>query len=462
MSSSEKQPGRIRLSAAQPGVEFVVRDGSLTTLAAATQRLDLTVEPGLYQIERRAGEATVTDVVLVLPGGAHDEDDVRLPLPAVAPVSASRDAPPRFRETAEAASAALTTSAAALHVTAGLVVVTWRSGPGRGFEVLDDRLRRLQGVVVSEGFLATWSALLQPGGYVLRTPANADVSLYLVAGWQTVVFHREGAGMSVHMTPMDVPWRADAPAHTATEAALAGLRQGRPVFRHDVAGEWLGAPDAIDPMVGILAAHALRIAGEADTRYGDIVQRLQELLPGHPDVTALAMLRGGRIDPRELSVSWPPTLLASYRDLILPADLVSPSAIADGSMAERIAGRTVRYGPWLAWSDAPGPLRSPVLALAAGDLEVRGLDRTARGIGGPRADPAAYRQVTEFLAQVAGFEGTDVADVRSRWSTADIARATELPVRAVTAALKLPSYDPSMAGDEAPAIDLTTWSKKVE
>ncbi|HTJ31867.1 MAG TPA: hypothetical protein VL738_01425 [Dactylosporangium sp.] len=461
MSNSETQPGRIRLSAAQPGIEFVVRDGSLATVAAATQRLDLTVEPGLYQIERRAGEATLTDVVLVPPGGAHDEDDVRLPLPAVAPVSASRDAPPGFRETAEAASAALTTSAAALHVTAGLVVVTWRSGPGRGFEVLDSRLRRLPGVVVSDRSLATWSAMLQPGGYVLRAPADADVSLYLVAGWQTVVFHREGAGMSVHMTPMDVPWRADAPAHTAAEAALAGLRQGRPVFRRDVAGEWLGA-DAIDPMVGILAAHALRIAGEAGTGYGDIVQRLQELLPGHPDVTALAMLRDGRVDPRELSVSWPPTLLASYRDLILPADLVSPSAIADGSMAERIAGRTVRYGPWLAWSDEPGPFRSPHLALLAGDLEVRGLDRTEPLIGGPRADPATYRRVTGFLAQVAGFEGTDVADVRSRWSAADIARATELPVRAVTAVLQLPSYDPSMAGDEAPAMDLTRWSNKVE
>ncbi|MGI5241169.1 hypothetical protein [Dactylosporangium sp. CA-139066] len=469
MSSSEVS-GRIRLAAAQPGLEFVVRDGLLATVAAGTQRLDVTVEPGLYQIERRAGDATSTDVVLVPPGGEHREDGVRLALPCVAPVSAADGARPEFRAAAEAASAAVADLVAAVDVTGvmaiaagprppagtgALVVAMCQDAPlgehphHRDVELLDSRGRPVPawriGWRLAEPGIAAWGSVLPPGGYSLRArPAGADAAtnlpVYVAGGWQTVVFCLHGdrldrKRMSVNMTPLDVPWRAGAPSHTAAEAALAGLRRGRPVFGADVTSHWLAGADPIDPMVGILTAHALRVAGEAGGgAYDGIVGRLRELLPDHPDVTALAMLRDGRIDPGELSVSWPPMLLASYRDLILPADLVSPSAIIDGSAAERIAGRLVPHGPWLAWSEPPSTLHEP-LSLAVETLAGRLLP-----------DPVASARVTRFLGQVAGFEGTTAADVRTRWSATDIARATELPTRAVSDVLSGPPSGGAMRG----------------
>jgi hypothetical protein len=460
MSASDSEPraGRIRLVAAQPGVEFVVRDSGLGTVAAGTNRLELAVEPGLYQIERRAGDAVRTDVVLVPAGGIHDEDAVRLPLPTVAPVSASRDARPEYRTAVEAASADVTGAGAGA---AALVVAMCQDAPldehqhHRDVELLDEWMRPVpawgDGWRLAEPGVAAWSAALPPGGYLLRVRAgdSVDLPLYLPAGWQTVVFclhgdRRDRKRMSVHLTPMDVPWRADSPSHTAAETALAALRRGRPVFSADVLDQWLGTAGPVDPMVGIFTAHALRIAGsethtpdadvsaarapggvvqrgngEVDDDYDVVVARLRELLPGHPDVTALAMRRGGRIEPGELSVSWPPMLLPSYRDLVLPAELVRPSAIADGSTAERIAGRVIPHGPWLAWWTLPV-------------VEVRGLG--GRPEDAP-VDEATYERVSRFLDRVAGFEGTTAADVRSRWSAADIARACELPARAVGAVL---------------------------
>jgi hypothetical protein len=279
--------------------------------------------------------------------------------------------------------------------------------------------------------------------------------LYLPAGWQTLVFclhgdQRDRHDMSVHLSPARVAWRGDAPVNTAVETALAALRHGRPVFRRDVVDVWLQATSVLNPMIGILAAHALRLEADPDHEtYDAIVDRLRELIPDHPDVVALAMWRGGAVDPRDLAIAWPPMLVASYRDLVLPADLVSPTAIVTGSLAERIAGSLLRHGLWLAWSrladdvepDRPEMRQALYTILLQAHLLNTNSEPThintwdiATMIGLP-ATPQAYRRVAGFLDQVADFEQRTVAEVALRWHAVDVAQATGVPTRTVRAVL---------------------------
>jgi len=70
-------------------------------VAQAISRLDVTVAPGLYQIERRLGDAHETEIVAVRPGYDYVDTAVDLPLLAVAPVAAASRADGTYRAAAE-------------------------------------------------------------------------------------------------------------------------------------------------------------------------------------------------------------------------------------------------------------------------------------------------------------------------------------------------------------------------
>jgi hypothetical protein len=427
MSGSEAGPGstgRIWLQSQQPGVEFAVRNAALLVVKSGIGRIDASVDPGLYRIEERAGNAEREVVIALRAGEIYRRADVVLPFPCVAPVAASSTAPPEFAPAVEQAS-----EAAARHGGRDPVLIVARcrsarlvTGLGDGFELLDAALRPIPAGAENTygpGAAVTVSTRRLPaGGYVLRSPFSpagvelVDRPVWLDDGWQTIVFAVTGddepVGVSVHMVPADVPWRAGDPAHTAVEAAAAAFHRGLSILRDESVDDQLLTRN---PILGMLGAYALRRETRPDgNAYNRVVGRLEDLVPEHPDVRALATSRSrghaSQLDP----VSWPPLLTASYRAL-LAADADGGAALRAGSPAERIAASVVPGGPWLAWvpgEDGLGPVAP---------------DEPPPG--------RAAERVQRFLAMVADFEHRPLTDVILQWDQASIAQSTDLPIRTV-------------------------------
>ena len=124
------------------------------------------------------------------------------------------------------------------------------------------------------------------------------------AGWQTLVFLDAGGGAagappaSVHMTPLAMPWTGELAATHAIETLLDAARVGRAV---QVTGRLRDMALATDPVLKLLTAHAIMApqavlagppgqgaeAGPSQDVVAVLAAQLDDLLPGHPDVSAL-------------------------------------------------------------------------------------------------------------------------------------------------------------------------------
>ncbi|MGI5242028.1 hypothetical protein [Dactylosporangium sp. CA-139066] len=415
-------PSRIRLVAAWPGTELLVRDSHFRPVASAVGHLDVAVAPGLYQVERRLGDAHDSSIVVVRPGAEHVEPRIELNLSAAAPVAAARHHAEEHRAAAERASRA---AAAAADPSAGMLVLV-ADGPAAAsrdrLELRDAALRPVdawQRPWSAGEHGATWHANLTAGGYLLRL-GGMDVPLWAPAGWQTIVFlHGGGLGHSVHLVPYDRPWSAWDPANTAVEVALSALPRRSAVFRRDVVDVLLRDRVDLNPMVGILAAHALRLESPPDgTTHDLIADRLAQLLPGCPDVVALSLWRDGALAPAGRRIAWPPMVATAYRDLVVPADIEAPGVLEPGSLAYQIAGNIGAGGPLLRFvplepAERPGAEPDPARA--------------------PTARAAA--RVRRFLADVSAVDGTDLAGAAATWAAAPVARSTGVPLAVAAAVL---------------------------
>jgi hypothetical protein len=411
----------------QPGLQFSIRDSEFRTVARGLGTLTVEVPAGLYQVDRRAGDTVDSQIVALRPGEAYVRRTEVLPLPTVAPVAYSSTARPEYTAAAEDASTWVPAGSQA-----GLVAVVCRPGigtgtaPDTGVALLDSGLEPV--AAWRDGWrlgtnVAAWAAPLAPGGYALRVDGNVrrrnsrqgttaelstlDMPVWLEAGWQTIVFcvygdGGEHTGMSTHLCRIGQRWRATDPANTALETALSGLRLRRCLFSASQAEEFLGDDKTANPMLGIVGAHGLRLATIVDdAAYDRLVDRLVELVPQHPDVLSLSLRRGGRITPDGQRIWWPPALVDSYRDLMLPADLVDEQVIVGGSLADRVAANLVLTGAWLCW------------------LPLRG----GKGLG--------ERRIEQYLDQAARLHDTTPDGIVRRWDACQIAAATGIPMATV-------------------------------
>jgi hypothetical protein len=431
---------RIELATDQPGVQFSIRDSEFRTVARGLGVLSVNLPAGLYQVDRRAGDAVDSEIVALRPGALYAPRTESLPLPTVAPVAYSSTARPEYTAAVEEASTWVPAGS-----DAALVVVVCRPGLGArhvltnwparsmphardpdssdaGVTLLDGRLESVE--VWRDGWriganVASWAAALEPGGYVLRVeggiPSTLDHSVWLEPGWQTIVFCVYGddgahTGMSTHLCRIGQRWRATDPANTALETALSGLRLRRCLFSASQAAELMADDRTVNPMLGIVGAHALRLVTIPDhDAYDRLVDRLTALVPNHPDVLALSLLRGGRIAPDGQRIWWPPALVDSYRDLLLPADLVDEEVVVDGSLADRVAANLVLTGAWLGWLPLSGDGFTPELP------------PTSR----------AVERIERYLDQVARLHDTTPAGIVRHWDTGQIAAATGIPMATV-------------------------------
>jgi hypothetical protein len=160
----------------------------------------------------------------------------------------------------------------------------------------------------------------------------------------------------------------------ASELALIGLRQGRPMVSRNFL-RLLRNNKCQNPMLGIIGAHAMLLESQPQWSLFDTVLRnLKKLVPDHPDVTALHVLGKQRRnnDSRSLvnPVSWPPLLYMSYRALIA-RDADEPGLIEDSTPADQIASHLIPEGPWTMWKSFELTSLDPVDSLNLPASEAR-------------------------------------------------------------------------------------------
>jgi hypothetical protein len=115
-----------------------------------------------------------------------------------------------------------------------------------------------------------------------------------------------------------------------------------------------------NPMLGILTAHLLLLAGpEAKTGLARIASRLEEIIPGHPDVASLSYeLPALR---RDIPMFPTPPMLRSSWGLIVRSSSPAHDPIGPTSYSARIAGQLWGTGAWLAWT-TPAEIDQPVVS----------------------------------------------------------------------------------------------------
>ncbi len=423
------------------------------------------LRPGIYELRLSAGVATDTRLISLRAGDAYSET-VDLSFPAAVPLPGTTTWNERHQIAATRGSEHIAQTRDPGR--GGLLVMVRGTNEGEeaptalGFELIrgseaigknDESWWRS----VGPDWLVQ-AAAVEPGGYCLRTRsggATVEQSLWVVPGWQTLVFVPSGpegpvpSQATILMFSIDQPWNPERAEHTAAaaELALAGLRERRTVLPPDFLDLLLDEKFK-DPMLGVLGAHSLLLEPEIDFERFDIVMsNLDQLMPAAPDVVALWVLGDEARDERdrqpvkrqalELDLEWPPMLVVAYAALIRLDAWRHGGVILPGSPAETVAGQLIGDGIWTAWT-AQRPPRSPTRkrrerARSQRQESVLGDELREVEAAGP-----VTQRVASYLGSVADAEGPSSLDAMLAGDLGqprNVAAATSVPLRSVKEAI---------------------------
>jgi hypothetical protein len=412
-------PGRWRLD-----TEVFLIDYALRLVARAVATLDVQIAPGLYKIKYRQGsrihdalqivEPDKTMIEVAVPEAFRPPADASeaLPEPQIG-MAAARGV---FRSRRRTAAPTLRKATLAITIPAG------KGGAGSetaGVTIVDEsghQVADLQRPNVADPARAIALATefqLAPGAYRLRVDSADGVyeqSVVLAPGWRTDV----AAKTSDHAAGHAAPDFSDA------AILMCGIDDGPPSLEMrrlaDSAWAWLAGPqltiamshaqrlvrsDIANPLFALCIAHTLVRQTEIDRGLGQpdatdrlgliasLVDRLQELVPFHPDLSALEIWLGRKT----LAVFALPPMLTSSWSLIVAASARQPVLVPAGSLSSRMAAHIVAAPIWLQW-------RSDLIDTGP-----------AAAIDKPRQ--ALVNEITSKLANLNAQQRQDMSDLES-------------------------------------------------
>lgn len=374
-----------------PTATVSIMDGRYGMVAEGVGRVEVSLPPGLYLVQFKAGQMYEQQRVDLSKDQTVFAERL---VPDSPPASSTRRMIPDVPDASEKRSQ--------LYV----------SVEG---DAADQFLQRLEVLDSSKNIVTDFSAssplttteriiALLPGTYLLRfrTDEGApplEQTVVACDAWQLQIFYRAPS-----RSKREIDWAqvlASAPIlMVPLEFPLAGLNRDREwieVALENLAGRRAMAPvaelrDAVntasqiqaympdpntlrqmlkekftDPMLGVLGAHLLLLAPDPDRALVEaVVKNLDILLPGHPDVTALKLWLG-QLSPADLSFPMPPMLRSSW-SIIVNKTAQTPGLVPAGSYASRAAERVSGAGGWLVWR-SPAAVHSEVATIEPiGDL----------------------------------------------------------------------------------------------
>ncbi len=438
-SASGHSQHRLCVETGDPLTEAFVVDGQFQLVARGLGRVEAVLPAGSYLVKFRAGEARAEQWV-------HLDRDVDLDFdrPPVAPASSAPLTEDEGWTRAELEEAADLCAAGSLAIvvrdpkreTLGADRVSLLSLDGRPLVKLSDREPAGDGWrVVHDSAVIGFAGAVDPGAYRLRVQSPA-VGTYEMALWvgplsETTVYltrksvgrpgqkrrvpHLESASVLIAGRGQGVEDRLR--YARLTETARAWLARERPPIPDDAEVRAALSGDGACPMFGLVAAHLMSQAMLADGDEGfrpkleGVLDRLDALLPGCPDVGAVRLTLG---QGHERDYGAPPMLRTSWR--LINAEergrLVPPA-----SLAAAIGPAVAQVFPWLVWDTS-----KMVRAGGAEDVDLRNVKALKRKAG---KGPTSHR-----IAQLV--QATDLSTVHN---VEDLAQQWRIPVASVAPAI---------------------------
>jgi hypothetical protein len=455
----------LNLSSPNPSLQLSLIDSTFAEVATGTGGLVRDgLAPGIYELRISAGAATDTRLLRLGPGETLQER-VEVAFGAAAPLPGTTTWDEDHERAATRGSEHLVETGRSGE--GGLLVMARGTGRGSdpappGFEVTPGSIERSAGDKRSwrdEG--PDWrlrAAPAAPGGYglsSLREEILVEQSVWVAAGWQTLVFlpygsrGPEAGRASVVMFPIEEAWRPAVTEATsrAAELALSGLRERRSVLPSDLLDLLLDEKFR-EPMLGLLGAHSLLLEPKIDfERFDLVLGNLERLVPGLPDVAGLRVL-GEEARPyplrrsapssaiSALKLDWPPMLVAAYTALIRLDARCDGGVIVEGSRAQTAAGQLTGDGVWTGWTSQR---RSPPRRRKRRSRRLRrphsAVGESLRELDTQEPDT---QRVADYLATVADADAPDSLNAildTELGQPERLSAATSVPLRSVHSAL---------------------------
>jgi len=383
-------------------VEIRVYDSALQPVDRGVGTLERkNLPPGIYRVELRAGASSDEKLIRLEPGQIYEDLNLQLFFASVVPLPSTRTFDQQHLAALQDLSVRLRVpSATATTELVVLIRVVSAQNASRSdidfsgytIRLLNAKLNPVpefsEALEVNQHY--GWcgvSAGLEAGGHLLRiestsTKKTIDQALFLPAGWQTVVCIPMGPhgpmleACSLQMLPTGqggfMPTlELNMDLALSLEVATTGLAAGRSLVPRVQIGELL-ARKFWNPMLGIIGAYCMfdPTTSSNDTPNSpktnmvfklksrddapllkEVLDNLNTLMPGHPDVAAIAEFyrEATGIETRSPEpVAWPPTLCIGYKQLASISDVGRP-LFEENSLAARARTWLTPCGPWTAW-----------------------------------------------------------------------------------------------------------------
>jgi hypothetical protein len=465
--------------------EIHVLDGRLRSVAQGRGSLSIQLDPGIYKIVGRCGDARFEVLASPKEGGKVVEIP-KLEYSTPVPLEATRAFDPALardvRELTGVERHDLAQGSSIFFCARDVRDPALLFHPMQGLSLCNAEGKKLLELRdVAKLKWPAWAARtisVKPGTYRLRLdlPSGAVLEQILVAskGWMTQVFlvckaygeepesyRADLANASILLT-LDQPNSFNPRDRDARLADLArqGLARGRQVLSDEVLREIIGGKFR-DPMLGILGTHLLlleRLSEMKPNEEGDTVpvlrdhldQRIRQLFgrgasferllanlrhlfqEPHPDVESLTLLLG--VDgPSAHQFHSPPMLHQSW-SLVVEATAKAPNLVPADSISAREATRVLNQNPWLLLG-TPG--RN---AAKARDAQVSQFRRAVNMILEP--------PIPEARAPVAGAPPNALSNAAK-----DLSKVSEEKRRNLVRSLGLPISSIERLGKDLPAHD---------
>ena len=407
-------PERVRLTveAGSPLAEVFVIDHAFALVKRSIGDLECEVEPGVYKVKAKLGDATFERLVLL---EADETLDVANDLRSGTAVPLGGTKRGRAAGVGDAVQASRHVGSKSGDGAQIFVMTQGLAGDGEEGPVSapEASLHRPDGTRVGElrplaGEGARGTTIeVDPGPYLLcRSGSEGDTLeqfIHAVAGWQTQVFAVEEPGPSLDL------WRTRVSVLMAREGfdpdddELRLVEEARTALadERNVASERLGElfEASSNPMLGLFGAHLMLLARDEQRRTSErsspeaspaapvrfdqdrfdrIVDALRDVLgAGHPDAVALATQRTGQSLEALEPVAAPPMLWRSWV-LLVEASNDAPQLVPVSTWERTLHVLPLRpFFIWQAAEDVPRARASWV------DSVTRTLEASARTPGRP-------------------------------------------------------------------------------
>ncbi len=211
-----------------------------------------------------------------------------------------------------------------------------------------------------------WAACniqLNPGVYRLSldlpSGGRLEQAVVACAGWQTQIFllsrsygtdsdttRADLASAAILMKQLGFGFTGGDPENRMTELARLGLANRRKILSSDVRAMFDSSFD--NPMLGIYGGHLLLLDDQPNmSLLQKVIGALRHMVPGHPDVEALALKAD--LGVGTFKFSSPPMLRHSWT-LIVDATVQQPDLVPIDSWAAHAAESLWSEEPWLLWT----------------------------------------------------------------------------------------------------------------